>query len=92
MVRDEGGGEAEVSLEGVPHYLKIRPRSASGDWDVLGSWVTVITVYIFVSYCADKRLKLGDSICNKNISLRQLVMKALVSRESPFFFSFLFLV
>jgi len=29
-MRDEGGGEAETSLEGVPHYLKIRPRSASG--------------------------------------------------------------
>ena len=30
MIRDERGGEAEVRLEGVAHYLKIRPRSASG--------------------------------------------------------------
>ena len=25
-MRDEGAGEAEVSLEGVTHYLKIHPR------------------------------------------------------------------
>ena len=29
-MRDEGGREAEVSLERVVHYLKISPRSASG--------------------------------------------------------------
>jgi len=29
-MRDEGGREAEVSLERVVHYLKTSPRSASG--------------------------------------------------------------
>ena len=30
VMRDERGGETEVSLEGVTHYFKIRPRSPSG--------------------------------------------------------------
>jgi len=54
-MRDERGVEPEVNLEGVAHYRKIRLRSASGRRGVLGSWM--VTVYIFMPYCAGKRFE-----------------------------------